>query len=185
MSKLVEELEEEAAKGFVTKGHDDTFGLTIYNYSDKATYERTWNEAIQLARGLVVDKSSQKVLAWPFKKFFNWSEPESKWELYKNRNDFVAYTKVDGSLGICFWNGVKWQICTRGSFVSEQAQWAQKFLDERIHTLPLVKGNTYLFEIIYPENRIVVDYNGFAGLILLDINDANGKSIFVIYELDL
>jgi RNA ligase len=35
------------------------------------------------------------------------------------------------------------------------------------------KWNTYLFEIIYPSNRIVVDYDGKEGLVLLSANDNN------------
>ena len=38
-------------------------------------------------------------------------------------------------------------------------------------------GKTYLFEIIYPENRIVVDYGDYKGLVLIDVIDnETGKS---------
>jgi RNA ligase len=42
----------------------------------------------------------------------------------------------------------------------------QKYKYER-----LIPGYTYLFEIIYPENRIVVDYDGLEDLVLLAVID--------------
>jgi hypothetical protein len=42
----------------------------------------------------------------------------------------------------------------------------------------IVDGFTYLFEIIYPENRIVVDYNGEERLVLLGIiNTETGEEL--------
>ncbi len=42
----------------------------------------------------------------------------------------------------------------------------------------LLEGCTYLFEILYPENRIVVDYGKTEDLILLDVIDVgSGLSI--------
>ena len=62
-----------------------------------------------------------------------------------------------------------WAIATRGSFTSEQAVEGTKMLRERIaEGFSPRKGVTYLFEIIYPENRIVLDYGGRRELILLD-----------------
>ena len=45
----------------------------------------------------------------------------------------------------------------------------QKQFDATFH-----KGHTYLFEIIYKENLIVVDYGDFEGLILLHAYNQNG-----------
>jgi RNA ligase len=50
------------------------------------------------------------------------------------------------------------KIYTCGSFISEQAQWANNFFQKNINSNHLEKGVTYLFEIIYKENRIVVPY---------------------------
>ena len=61
----------------------------------------------------------------------------------------------------------EWYIATRGSFVSEQAVKGRELLGkynfEKLHT-----DYTYLFEIIYKENRIVCDYD-FEDVVLLGV----------------
>ena len=42
--------------------------LTIYNYTDKCTWENLWDDVTLSARGLVVDYLGN-VVARPFKKF--------------------------------------------------------------------------------------------------------------------
>jgi RNA ligase len=70
-----------------------------------------------------------------------------------------------------------WYMATRGSFTSEQAikgmEIAKKYNYDRI----CVPGFTYLFEIIYPENRIVVDYGKDERLVLLSIVNPEGNEI--------
>ena len=61
----------------------------------------------------------------------------------------------------------EWHIATRGSFVSEQAVKGKELLGkynfQKLHT-----DYTYLFEIIYKENRIVCDYD-FEDVVLLGV----------------
>jgi RNA ligase len=61
----------------------------------------------------------------------------------------------------------EWHIATRGSFVSEQAvkgkELLRKYNFQKLHT-----DYTYLFEIIYKENRIVCDYD-FEDVVLLGV----------------
>jgi RNA ligase len=78
---------------------------------------------------------------------------------------------MDGSLGILYWIGDKPFIATRGSFESDQAIYATNILHNRYkYVIPnLDKSKTYLFEIIYPENRIVVDYGNVDDLVLLAV----------------
>jgi len=61
----------------------------------------------------------------------------------------------------------EWYMATRGSFVSEQAVKGKLMLDRLNTKNGLIPGYTYLFEIIYPENRIVVDYGGAEKLVVL------------------
>jgi RNA ligase len=58
-------------------------------------------------------------------------------------------------------------MATRGSFTSEQAVKGKEMLDKLNTHFGLIPGYTYLFEIIYPENRIVVDYGGAEKLVVL------------------
>jgi len=61
----------------------------------------------------------------------------------------------------------EWIFATRGSFTSPQSNKGKEILDNKYDIGSLRKDNTYLFEIIYPENRIVVDYKGEEKLVLL------------------
>jgi RNA ligase len=60
----------------------------------------------------------------------------------------------------------EWIMATRGSFTSPQAIKGKEILN-KYDISPLRKDNTYLFEIIYPENRIVVDYGNEEKLVVL------------------
>jgi len=85
---------------------------------------------------------------------------------------------MDGSLGILFYYQDQWVMATRGSFVSEQAvkgfEMLKNYDYEKLH-----KNYTYLFEIIYKENRIVVQYD-YDDLILLGMIETKTG-----YEVDL
>jgi hypothetical protein len=145
--------------------------MFIYNYTNKAQYDRVWNEITLQCRGLILD-ADLHIVARPFKKFFNLEElPPGEIP----DEPFEAYEKIDGSLGILYWLNDKPYIATRGSFISDQAVMATKILNERYrHTFDkLDKGATYLFEIIYPGNKIVVDYGHKDDLILLAVIDNN------------
>jgi RNA ligase len=140
-----------------------TLPLTIWNYTEKVQYEGLWDEITLSCRGLVTDDRAV-VYARPFKKFFNVEEGK-----HTPTSEFEVFEKMDGSLGIMFkYNGEV--ICaTRGSFASDQAVWMSKFAKEYNYQDIIVDGFTYLFEIIYPENRIVVNYGDQERLVLLGI----------------
>ena len=144
--------------------------LYIYNYTPKAQYDRVWNEATLQCRGLIMDGRGN-VIARPFPKFFNLQEIIDQGGQIP-AEDFVVTEKMDGSLGILYWKD-EWTpaIATRGSFTSEQAVWASRWLKQHIRKIGtlhrFIPGITYLFEIIYPQNRIVVDYGDREELVLL------------------
>ena len=146
--------------------------LEIFNYTTHAQYNANWNRFTLIARGLVVDVKKQIVLATPFPKFFNFGEAKV-WGSDEVSGEILVYQKYDGSLGIVFWDGDNWRVTTRGSFDSDAAIWGQKWFDENINTDLLKIGNTYLFEIIYLGNRVVVHYE-FQGMVLLSAYDFNG-----------
>lgn len=141
----------------------------IYNYGPKAQYERIWNKITLQCRGLILDQN-HNIIARPFKKFFNLEE-HSYDDIPKT--PFEVYEKMDGSLGILYWLQDKPYIATRGSFESDQAKKANQILNEKYsHTFSkLDKSKTYLFEILFPENRIVCNYGDLEDLVLLAIID--------------
>lgn len=164
-------LKEMIDKGYVSVQKHPDEDLYIYNYTKQAQYEWLWNEVTKKCRGLIMDVEGN-IVANPFEKFFNIEELDAKEQTLPDES-FEVYEKVDGSLGILYWIDGKPAIATRGSFTSEQAMEANKILFEKYkHTFDdLDKSKTYLFEIIYPQNRIVVDYGKERDLFLLAIRD--------------
>lgn len=156
--------------------------LFIYNYADKCQYEKSWNEITLQARGLILD-SDMNYVTKPFGKFFNIQEHQP--EEIPNE-EFEVFNKLDGSFGQIYWLNNKPYISSRGSFASDQFIRANKILYERYqHTFDkLDKNKTYIFEIIYPENRIVVDYGDMEDIILTAITDnKTGKDLLLEYDL--
>lgn len=160
---LIEKLNKYFEDGLVYKQVHPTLPLTIWNYSEKVQYENLWDETLLMCRGLVTDNDG-KIVARPFKKFFNMEEGK-----HTPTEEFEVFEKMDGSLGIVFKYNGEVMYATRGSFASDQAIWMTKYGKENNFNYILVDGLTYLFEIIYPENRIVVNYQGEERLVLLGI----------------
>ena len=71
----------------------------------------------------------------------------------------------------------EWIMATRGSFTSEQSIKGKEMTD-KLPTYNLNKNVTYLFEILFKSNRIVVDYGEYEGLVLLGaFNTKSGDEI--------
>jgi RNA ligase len=175
MKYNLEVLSEYIDRGLVVKQNHPTLPLSIYNYSRTTQYDGMWDDITLNCRGLVLDNEGN-VVAKPFPKFFNYEE--HKPEDIPNEN-FEVYEKMDGSLGIIFHYEGEWLIATRGSFTSEQAIKGKEMLD-KLNKSALITGYTYLAEIIYPENRIVVDYGDVEKLVVLGAyNNETGKEVVV------
>jgi tRNA splicing ligase len=169
--------------------------LFIYNYTATAQYEQVWNEWTLACRGLIMD-ADFNVIARPFPKFFNLEEYNSPLTprggileeippLGVRGLPFEVYEKLDGSLGILYYIDNQACIASRGSFVSEQAIAATELLQTKYaDSIPLLdKTKTYLFEIIYPENRIVVHYGDERKLVLLAIIDTASGDEFPLEDI--
>lgn len=160
-----------------------TLPLLIWNYTNPCQFENAWDEYTIQARGLITDLEGN-IVARPFKKFFNLNQTdETKLSNLVNLGEPKIYEKLDGSLGIQYYDNALPTIATRGSFVSEQADWATKWIRGKFTAGNFLPGYTYLYEIIYPENRIVVDYNGRKELVLLAvIHTDTGEEIDYVEE---
>lgn len=158
--------------------------LVIFNYTHAAQYEGRWNWFERVCRGLILNTKTGEVVARPFDKFFNWGEREH----YSSGHIVNVTEKIDGSLGILYRTEGQYAISTRGTFDSEQAQMATEILHVgyNIYDPPLPDSFTLLFEIVYPENRIVVDYGQVEDIYLLAVrNRFSGKYLYWrdVYEL--
>jgi hypothetical protein len=127
--------------------------------------------AVQEARGLILRKQTNAIVAKGFTKFFNAKETHSS--LKKIDTKTVRYLdKLDGSLIKLYWDEELKQFIygTNNSFDTKDCcvhnksitfyeliqDTGAKFIDFD----DLDKEYTYLFELIHPSNHVVINYNG-------------------------
>lgn len=174
-------LKEMISKNYVRVNKHPGHDLYIYNYTQNAQFERIWNDITLACRGLILDKN-ENVIARPFAKFFNLGEMENQ---ILPDSTFEVYDKMDGSLGILYWIDDVPFMASRGSFASDQSDKANEMLHGKYRNSwsLLDKNKTYLFEIIYPENRIVLDYGISEELVLLAIIDTHSGEEFPLEDI--
>lgn len=163
--------------GFIRTQTHPTRPLVILNYTELAQYKREWNDVTRNCRGLIYNTETLDIIARPFPKFFNHGEDHHP---TFNLDEPVTVTdKLDGSLGIVYLDGLGYPtIASRGSFTSEQAIKADEILCAKYPSWRPPADITVLFEIIYPTNRIVLDYGTTEDLILLGgVNIETGETL--------
>jgi RNA ligase len=174
----------EASDLVVNYGEGDREGLVLVTYSKTYQYDNNkqdWAPLVKHCRGIIFDATDNyKIVALPFSKFFNYGEGDIHYPSPGAKIKEV-HTKVDGSLGILFYWNDKWHLTTRGSLNSDIGLVGQQIFDKMynpsIHDLH--ENNTYLFEIIDPICRIVVQYGDGSDLVLLGCrNKLHGMSTF-------
>lgn len=126
--------------------------------------ESDFNSAIVCScRGIILNKEN-KIVCFPFYKFFNYAEPQA------DKIDWISskvQEKIDGSL-IKVWYDKEWHVSTNGCINAFEAKikdtdktygdlFAEVF-DKSIFER-LNKDNTYMFELVSPEAQIVVYYD--------------------------
>ena len=156
-------------EGLLYKQTHPTLPLTIWNYTEKVQYEGLWDEVTVQCRGLISENTTGTILVRPFKKFFNYEEVVGK-DVIPSKGDYVyIQDKMDGSLGILFNYEDEWIMATRGSFTSEQAIKGLEIVKSKYFLDSWFNEYAYLVEIIYPENRIVVNYGNVEKVTFLSI----------------
>jgi len=176
----LEQLSDAVHEGRVTARVHPSLPLTIYNYSPTVQYDNRWDDVTLNCRGLILDFEGN-IVARPWKKFFNLGQVNLPIQF---DDPVEVMDKVDGSLGIMYPHISPvvgstdsyvsgYSIATRGSFMSEQAIHATEILNAKYSDVLdnassySLNHYTFLFEIVYPENRIVLNYDGMDDLVLL------------------
>jgi RNA ligase len=144
--------------------------LWVYNYTANTQFAWVWNDVTLNCRGLIADGEGN-IVARPFKKFFSYEQLDGKLP----EGDFVVEEKMDGSMLVAVMYQGQLVTATRGSFVSDQAKRGKELLGD---FLPL-EGYTFIFEVIYPENRVVVNYD-FSDVVLLSVWQ-HGQEFTAVY----
>ena len=140
--------------------------LAIFNYSILGDF---YNPIVQEARGIIIDVQSLEVVCWPFRKFGNYTEG------YADKIDWQSakvLEKVDGSI-IKLWYDFStnvWRFSTNNTIDAKNAS-IEDFPGltygmiikkaENYNDIPfdkLDKLSTYIFELVSPETRVIIDY---------------------------
>jgi RNA ligase len=173
----VKKLRQHINVGLVTERFHDTLPLAIYCYGRKAVYAQHWDDVTTKTRGLIVDLNTHEIIARPYEKFFDKQQSELILGLDIENIDALfgpatVTEKVNGSLGIFWRYGIHWGVASKGSFHSPHAEFATKWLENRVEENgPLVfpDGYTPVFEIICQEIQPhVIKYPG-DGLVLIGL----------------
>lgn len=132
------------------------------------------NPIVKECRGLIIDKQTLEPVALSFKKFWEVEVEELADDI--DWNSARVQTKCDGSKILVFYNEYKqeWQYTTSGNINAYEAKIGdfdltfgelfEKALANNNYTkegfeLNLIKNYCYTFELVAPENRVVVKYD--------------------------
>lgn len=172
----LDEIESLLEQKLITRRPHPTLPLDIYNYTPRAMYDlkpEEWSDTLAWCRGLVINRESGGIVARGFRKFWNIEQVADR----VPTGEPQFYEKVDGSLIIAFLYDGQLVMASRGSFQSDQAEEARLIASEYSGFVDLLRpGYSYLFEVVYPANRIVVDYGETRDLVALAvINTEDGN----------
>lgn len=161
-------ISEEVKNGFVSRRDHPRFPISIYNYTNKCIFEHRWNDVTMSCRGLVIEHETNRVVTWPLPKMFNHSDGRivETWNHLKKGGVFwERLDKADGTMILLFKYADEWVFSTRGSFENEYVNIASEFF----HWIkpPEDPEFTYIFELIHPKAKVVIDYGGNVELRLI------------------
>ena len=178
--EFLEKLSEEVKNGYVTIHENPDKKIFNYTYSRLTEQENHWNEITLRTRGLILDSNGRIIFNCP-RKFFNFQQNNFANDTYERlKDDFKIYEKLDGS-AIWVVNDSEYGfiVSSKSSFTSEHATWAKEIIEQKFKEKDLIfkEGICYCFELIHPENRIVVDYGEEKTLKLWGLKTQSGETI--------
>ncbi|MCY4233963.1 MAG: hypothetical protein OXE59_09545 [Bacteroidetes bacterium] len=151
--------------------------IAVYKYAHGYNFfSDPDHELVRYCRGLVFDHTSEKIVAFPMPKFFNHFNYDES-ELQQLMQDgYTVETKHDGSCVLLWEFKGEWHWSTLGAFWSEQAVHGRDIFEKDGNYQKLDPSYTYMFEVIHPENRIVLDHGQLKSLVyLLQIHRETGQ----------
>ena len=173
-------LQEEVKNGYVVAHRSEYKPITNYTYSRLTEQENHWNEITLKTRGLILDDNRRIIFNCP-EKFFNFRQNDFADNVYDEiKDNFKIYEKLDGSaIWVVRDSEYGLVISSKSSFNSEHAQWAREIIKEKFFpsVVTFEEGICYCFELIHPENRIVVDYGEEKTLKLWGLKTQYGETI--------
>lgn len=162
--------------------------LVLFKYTQGVS--DGFNAIVKEARGIILDKSNNwNVVCHPFHRFYNIDQPEAAYLEGKLK----VYEKVDGALIKLYYYNNEWQCATNGTIDAHDTyidgKWnCFKLVEKALetyglsweqYTSTLNKENTYMYELVCPETRQVVDYGNNRKLYYLgERNMVSGEEFY-------
>lgn len=115
---------------------------------------------VQECRGIILEKDTYRIVCWPFTKFFNYGE---KLASPIDWSHAQVQEKLDGSIMKMYYYNGKWNVASN-SCIEALPDYKGMF-DQCLEMYPtfcwdqLDRNCTYIFELIHPDNVIVIRYN--------------------------
>lgn len=139
----------------------------LFKYEISANFN---SPLVREARGIIIDIENMKVVCWPFNKFGELGEsyvPEIDWSTAR------AQEKLDGSIIKLWWSEHlgEWIFSTNGVIYAKNAMYDinddRNYLSliksaknyDQIDFDSLNKSYTQIFELVSPENQVVIKYD--------------------------
>jgi T4 RnlA family RNA ligase len=135
----------------------------IFNYRLASYLDFSKDTFALELRGLTVNLETGEYF-WGLHKFFNDNEnPFTMGDELWEDEELLCMEKLDGSLIQCIVKDGRVYAKTKGTFFSEQAQMAQKIINENINYQMAIRecyktGLFLYFELVSPFNQVVVPY---------------------------
>lgn len=150
--------------------------LNLFCYR-KPPEVREWNIYAKQSRGMIIDLKKERCVHYPLDKFFRIDEIEENRSsnLPKDQSVEIA-EKIDGSMLSCFMNDENVIFASKGGFDTEPTKRAE-IIAERYNLCSLdFKRFSYVFEVVYPENRFpqgmgIIDYGRLEDIFLVGMRD--------------
>lgn len=159
--------------------------LVMFNYNQ---IESEPCDIVNEARGLILDMEDNfRIVRKGFTRFYNYGESAAA---QIDWNNIEVQEKVDGTL-IMFYYYNGWHTSTRSTFDAKDAEVGITGLtfydlvlniiadDDKRYFINFNENYTYVFELVAPENRIVVRYDKPALYHLATIDNRSGEEIAI------
>lgn len=134
-------------------------GLFVLKYRKKVFFEGLWDDFLEEARGLVVDKDFNVIIR-PFKKIYNYGI-EKEAPVLSDETKIRAYRKINGFMLAVSTHDGKAIVSTTGSLDSDFVTYGEEMLKyHEDFTQSLIQYNnryTYLFECVHPKDPHIVE----------------------------
>ncbi len=171
--------EQKLNKRAIHTNHRDE--LVCFKYGVEADFS---DPLVCEARGIIIDIAEQKVVCWPFDKFFNVQEQyaaDIDWQSAR------VLEKIDGSMIKLFWYKDEWRFATSSTCDARDAA-VQGYKDltyahviaraVNFKEIPfdfLNRDCTYIFELVSPLTQVVIKYESTVLFFLAAKNNVTGE----------